>query len=392
MASCVAKLHRIKRTSHVASQQLVSIVRLPVVQQVDEVLHNAIDLRASDIHVEPYEEVLRVRYRINGVLQTIAELDVGQASSVASRLKVLASLDIAEKRRPQDGRIRLHHAGRDVDFRVSVLPTNFGEKVVLRVLDKGALRLDLDELGFDGSDLERFRAAIGLPYGIVLVTGPTGSGKTTTLYAALSELNRSSVNITTVEDPIEFDLPGINQVRARADLEFGFAEALRSILRQDPDIVMIGEIRDVETARIAVRSALTGHLVLSTLHTNDAPSAIARLADMGIEPFLLAASVRFVMAQRLVRVLCPECKQQEGEGYSRGGCASCSESGYAGRRAIGEVVTVDEGMTELISGGESTQRLAEKAAEQGMRTLKQRAGELVQAGLTDRMEVLRAIG
>lgn len=322
---------------------------------------------------------------------------------------MLASLDIAEKRRPQDGRMALRYDGRTVDLRVSVLPTHFGEKVVLRLLDKSALQLDLERLGFEGDDLRRLRKAVSLPFGIVLVTGPTGSGKTTTLYAALSELDQERVNITTVEDPIEYDLPGVNQTHARPDLDFGFPEALRAFLRQDPDVIMVGEIRDAETAQIAVRAALTGHLVLATLHTNDAPSAIPRLADMGIESYLLAASVRLVMAQRLLRILCTVCRspiEPESAAYERArqllgiepgnrvhqvmGCEACGGTGYRGRRAVVEVLQVDEPMSTRIGKKVEALTLRRMAQEGGMRTLREAALAIWQRGETSAEEVLRA--
>ncbi len=381
----------------------------PVVQQVDRLLHRAVELGASDVHVEPYERALRVRYRLDGVLHLAGHLDPRQAGAVASRLKVLAALDIAEKRRPQDGRIALQHDGRPIDLRVSVLPTHFGEKVVLRVLDKSALRLDLAHLGFEADDLRRFREAVALPYGVVLVTGPTGSGKTTTLYAALSELDHEHVNVTTVEDPIEYDLPGVNQTRARPDLDFGFAEALRAFLRQDPDVIMVGEIRDAETAQIAVRAALTGHLVLSTLHTNDAPSAVARLADMGTEPYLLAASVRLVMAQRLLRRLCPACREplrpgtpayeqaarvlgvdSGGQAHQAVGCDACGGTGYRGRTAVFEVMPVAEAMAGRIAKGADALTLRRMAQEAGMRPLREAALALWRRGDTTAEEVVRA--
>ncbi|MEM8557690.1 MAG: GspE/PulE family protein [Bacteroidota bacterium] len=329
----------------------------PVVEQVDRVVRQAITAGASDVHIEPFEREVRVRYRLDGVLHTAGTLRAAQAQAIASRVKVLASLDVAERRRPQDGKLRLDHDGRTVDVRVSVLPTQFGEKVVLRLLDRDAQPLDLSALGFEPGDLARLRGGIGSPNGIVLVTGPTGSGKTTTLYAALREATTEGVNVTTVEDPVEYDLPGVNQTQARPDIGFGFAEALRAILRQDPDIVMVGEVRDGETAQIAVRAALTGHLVLSTLHTNDAASAPARLTDMGVEPYLLDASLRLVVAQRLVRVLCPACsvpdERPETAAWLRAagcdtgragsvrravGCDACRGTGYRGREAVSEVL------------------------------------------------------
>lgn len=408
----------------------------PVVQQVDRIVSRAITLGASDVHIEPTEEGLRVRYRIDGVLHLAGELNGVQREAVVSRVKVLASLDIAEKRRPQDGRIRVKHrdeggghnggglvqppplapspAGarrrsvdeRDVDLRVSVLPTHFGEKVVLRVLDRTSLRMDLGGLGFEESQLGLFRQAVESPYGMVLVTGPTGSGKTTTLYAALSTLVTDRVNVTTVEDPIEYDVAGVNQTQARPDLGFSFAEALRSFLRQDPDIIMVGEIRDAETAGVAIRAALTGHLVLSTLHTNDAPSTVVRLVDMGVEPYLVAASVRLAVAQRLLRTICPECKEADDrrpgasapllEGvppdtplFRGAGCASCGGTGYRGRVAVFEVMPVSDRVTRAITQGASGQEVRGIALEEGMRTLRQAAVARLVAGETTIEEVIR---
>lgn len=411
----------------------------PVVQQVDRIISRAISLGASDIHIEPYEHSFRVRYRIDGVLHLAGELNDMQREAVVSRMKVLASLDIAEKRRPQDGRIRVTHrderkgpggerfrqspplsrAGerrgsgdeRDVDLRVSVLPTHFGEKVVLRVLDRSSLRMDLGALGFEVGQLDRFRQAVESPYGMVLVTGPTGSGKTTTLYAALSSLVTERVNVTTVEDPIEYDVAGVNQTQARPDIGFSFAEALRSFLRQDPDIIMVGEVRDAETAEVAIRAALTGHLVLSTLHTNDAPSTVVRLIDMGVEPYLVAASVRLAVAQRLVRTVCQDCREAVVEGGSeasvlsslfpagippdvtlfRGaGCEACGGTGYRGRRAIFEVMPVSERVARAVTQGAGGEEVREIALEEGMRTLRQAAIVRLLAGETTVEEVVRA--
>ncbi len=314
---------------------------------VNRIISEAIETGASDIHIEPYERSFRIRYRIDGVLCEVESPPHAASKSITSRLKIMANLDIAEKRRPQDGRIRVRQGDHTIDIRVSTLPTDFGEKVVLRILDKSQLHLDLSGLGFESRDLTVFKRTIYLPYGMILVTGPTGSGKTTTLYAALNEINRPEVNITTIEDPIEYNLQGINQTHIRADIGLTFAAALRSILRQDPNVIMVGEIRDSETANIAVRSALTGHLVFSTLHTNDAPSAITRLVDMGVEPFLVASSVKMILAQRLLRKLCDKCKvpaeptreqreelQLNGKAYrfcSKQGCPECSNLGYKGR-------------------------------------------------------------
>ena len=376
----------------------------PVVQQVNTLIQQAIDQEASDIHIEPYETFFRVRYRLDGVLHHVAELSLLQREAITSRLKIMADLDIAEKRRPQDGRIRYTHTGRTIDLRVSTLPTDFGEKIVLRILDKSHLRLDLDMLGFDASDLKVFRRAIHQPYGIILVSGPTGSGKTTTLYAALNEINTDGVNITTIEDPIEYNLAGINQTHVRADIGLTFAQALRAFLRQDPNIIMVGEIRDQETAEIAIRAALTGHLVLSTIHTNDAPTTVTRLTDMGIEPFLVASSLRLIVAQRLVRRICPECKEEiEPDAalleefreekvsvvYRGRGCETCHGTGYRGRTALFEVMPINEPMGELITQRATAYELRRQVQREGMRTLRTIAIERMRAGVTTPEEILR---
>lgn len=375
-----------------------------VVQQVDRLIGQAVEQGASDIHIEPYEAFFRVRYRLDGVLHTVADLDLRQRDPLISRLKILANLDIAEKRRPQDGRIRYRHGDRTIDLRVSTLPTDFGEKVVLRLLDKSHLRLELDALGFEAGGLETFRQAIHQPYGIILVSGPTGSGKTTTLYAALNELNADAVNITTIEDPIEYNLPGINQTHVRADIGLTFAQALRAFLRQDPNVIMVGEIRDAETAEIAIRASLTGHLVLSTIHTNDAPSTITRLVDMGIEPFLVASALRLTLAQRLVRRICPACKEavepeaawrsafQLGEHdrvYRGRGCPACHGTGYQGRTALFEVMPVSEATAELITHRASTHTLRKHARDEGLPSLRRMASAKVRRGVTTPEEALR---
>ena len=380
----------------------------PVVQQVSRIIEEAVQQEASDIHIEPYESFFRVRYRLDGVLHTVGELSLLQRDALISRLKIMAALDIAEKRRPQDGRIRHQHGERTIDLRVSTLPTDFGEKVVLRILDKGHLRLDLDILGFDPGDLKTFRKAIHQPYGIILVSGPTGSGKTTTLYAALNELNTAQVNITTIEDPIEYNLPGINQTHVRSDIGFTFAQALRAFLRQDPNIIMVGEIRDRETAEIAIRAALTGHLVLSTIHTNDAASTITRLMDMGIEPFLVASSLRLAVAQRLVRRICPTCKEslapdaalldvfdQEKLGdmvYQGQGCEDCNGTGYRGRTALFEVMPITEPTADLITQRATAYELRRQVKMEGMRPLREVALDRMRTGLTTPEEVIRETG
>lgn len=377
-----------------------------VVQQVNNIIHTAIEAEVSDIHLEPYDKEFRIRYRLDGVLQRHTLVNPKQKDAVISRLKIMAKLDIAEKRRPQDGRIRIEYKNRGIDLRVSTLPTEFGEKIVLRILDKQTQQLDLEALGFDSGHLSSFRRAINYPYGLVLVTGPTGSGKTTTLYAGLNERNTESVNITTIEDPIEYNLHGINQTQVRSDIGLTFSHALRSILRQDPDIIMVGEIRDRETAEIAIRAALTGHLVFSTLHTNDAPSAVARLLDMGVEPFLLASSIRLVMAQRLVRKICSSCsteyhsddrsflkehglQNRSGTVKMGKGCDHCLGTGYHGRTALMELMPATEEITALISGEAGTSVLRDHAIQAGMTTLKTAGLEKIKLGLTTPEEVMR---
>lgn len=384
---------------------LKDLSRGSVVQQVNTIINQAIEMGASDIHIEPYEEQVRVRYRMDGVLQNVGEVVEMHKDAVISRIKIMANLDIAEKRRPQDGRIRLDKEENGIDLRVSTLPTDFGEKVVLRILDKSNQRLDLKELGFEEENLAKFRKAIHHPYGMVLVTGPTGSGKTTTLYAALNELNTQEVNITTIEDPIEYNLHGINQTHVRSDIGLTFSHALRSILRQDPNIIMVGEIRDLETAEIAIRAALTGHLVFSTLHTNDAPSAITRLVDMGIEPFLVASSVRLVMAQRLVRRICPNCRQQyqpdeiilndlglaiDSNSYEKGeGCVKCNDTGFKGRTALFEIMSMSDAISEKVINQAGGHNLKEEAKDAGMVTLREAGIQKIEDGLTTPEEVFR---
>jgi type IV pilus assembly protein PilB len=381
----------------------------PVVRLCNAILLNAIKKRASDIHVEPYERRLRVRYRIDGVLHEEMKPPIKLKNAIASRLKIMASLDIAERRLPQDGRIKLKLGkGREMDFRVSALPTIWGEKIVLRLLDKSNLQLDMTKLGFDPKALEDFKWAISQPYGMVLVTGPTGSGKTTTLYSALSELNQPDTNISTAEDPVEYNLMGINQVQMHEDIGLNFAAALRSFLRQDPDIIMVGEIRDFETAEIAVKAALTGHLVLSTLHTNDAPSTVSRMLNMGVEPFLVTASVNLVLAQRLARRICEDCRTEVSVDPSvltdigvpdsematmkvfRGaGCRTCSETGYKGRVALYEVMPFTERLKEMVLQGCSTAELKEEMIRDGVSTLRMAGIEKIRAGITTIDEVLR---
>jgi type IV pilus assembly protein PilB len=381
----------------------------PVIRLVNLVLLDAIKKGASDIHIEPYEKEFRVRYRIDGILYEVMKPPMKLKNAIISRVKIMSELDIAERRLPQDGRIKLKLGkGREMDFRVSVLPTLFGEKVVMRLLDKSNLQLDMTKLGFDPEPLKWFKDAIKAPYGMMLVTGPTGSGKTTTLYSALSELNQTVVNITTAEDPVEYNLKGINQVQMHEEIGLNFAAALRSFLRQDPNIIMVGEIRDFETAEIAVKAALTGHLVLSTLHTNDAPSTISRLLNMGVEPFLVTASVVMILAQRLARRICPDCKQpvtvpdqslidlgikpEEIAGltlYKGAGCRNCASTGYKGRVALYEVMPFWEPLKEMVLNGASTVEIKLEAIRLGMKSLRMSGVQKLREGHTTVEEVVR---
>ncbi len=376
----------------------------PVVKIVNLILVQALKEKASDIHIEPFEKVIKLRYRIDGNLVEATPPPKALQLPIASRIKILAGLDIAERRLPQDGRFRIRVSGKEVDLRISLLPTVYGEKIVIRILDKGALSGSIDTLGMDEYTLGVFKKAIDAPHGMILVTGPTGSGKTTTLYSVLSELNNPEYNIVTVEDPVEYQLSGINQVAVKADIGLGFAESLRSILRQDPDIVMIGEIRDNETADIAVKAALTGHQVLSTLHTNDAAGAISRLDDMGIEPFLIASSCILTCAQRLVRRICPNCKEErpaeqeildklEIEAgsttfYHGVGCERCKRRGYQGRAAIIEVLSISETIRRLIIKRASAAVIKNQAIAEGMKTLRHVGIDKAREGITTLEEVL----
>jgi len=388
-------------------QLAASSEEAPVVKLANLILVQAVKDRASDVHLEPFEKVLRLRYRIDGVLVDATPPPKQMQLALASRFKIMSSLDIAERRLPQDGRMRIRVGGKDYDLRVSVMPTVHGEKVVLRVLDKNNLSASLDKLGLDAETFRQLKAAVDAPHGLILVTGPTGSGKTTTLYSALNELNNPTYNIVTVEDPVEFQIPGINQVPVKKEIGLTFAAALRSILRQDPDIIMIGEIRDTETAEIAVESALTGHQVLSTMHCNDAPGAIARLDDMGIAPFLISSSVILACAQRLMRRVCSHCKEPtvyppkiyqdlgidpsifDGVQLFRGrGCDRCKNSGYAGRLAIIEAMTVTDEIRRLIISRANTRELAKVAIGQGMRTLRVAALDRVRDGTSTLEQVL----
>jgi len=380
----------------------------PVVKLVNLIMADAIKKGASDIHIEPYEKAFRVRYRIDGILYEVMSPPMKLKAAITSRVKIMAQLDIAERRLPQDGRIKIKMGQKEMDFRVSTLPTIFGEKVVLRLLDKSSLQLDMTKLGFEAKALADFEQAILAPYGMVLVTGPTGSGKTTTLYSALNRINTPEINIMTAEDPVEYNLPGINQVQMKPEIGLNFASALRSFLRQDPDIIMVGEIRDYETAEIAIKAALTGHLVLSTIHTNDAPSTVSRLLNMGVEPFLVAASTNLILAQRLLRKVCQNCKEEvqvppqvlvnlgfspeEAKSlrlYHGKGCMACSETGYRGRVALYEVMVIRENVKELILQGASTSELRELARKNGMKTLREAGLQKIRDGVTTIEEVLR---
>jgi type IV pilus assembly protein PilB len=388
-------------------QLAASSEEAPVIKLANLILVQAVKDRASDIHIEPFEKTLRLRYRIDGVLTDAMPPPKQMQMALASRFKIMSSLDIAERRLPQDGRMRIKVSGKDYDLRVSIMPTVHGEKVVLRLLDKTNLSASVDKLGLDSDTLQQFKSAIDAPHGLILVTGPTGSGKTTTLYSALNELNNPGFNIVTVEDPVEFQVPGINQVPVRKEIGLSFANALRSILRQDPDIIMIGEIRDTETAEIAVESALTGHQVLSTMHCNDAPGAIARLDDMGIAPFLISSSVILACAQRLMRRICSHCKEpavypakmyqdlnidpsiMDGATLFRGrGCDRCKNSGYAGRMAIIEAMTVSDEIRKMVITRANSRELGKVAVGQGMRTLRMVALERVREGTSTLEQVL----
>jgi type IV pilus assembly protein PilB len=384
----------------------------PIIKLVNLILTDSVKRGASDIHVEPYENEMRVRFRVDGVLQTVMSPPLKLRDAITSRMKIMAKLDIAEKRLPQDGRIMIKYKAegkkKELDFRVSTVPTLYGEKIVLRLLDKENLRLDMTKLGFEPESLKKFERNILKPYGMVLVTGPTGSGKTNTLYSSVARLNQVDTNIMTAEDPVEFQLQGINQVQMKDQIGLNFAAALRAFLRQDPNIILVGEIRDFETAEIAVKAALTGHLVLSTLHTNDAPSTISRLMNMGIEPFLVATSVNLICAQRLVRRICGNCKEELEipeqalidagytpeeakitKVYHGKGCSTCGKRGYKGRTGLYEVMEINDELRELILVGASALELKKKAIEQGMITLR-RSGLIKSAlGLTTLEEVIR---
>ena len=381
----------------------------PVVKLVNLILTDAIKKGASDIHIEPYEKTFRVRYRIDGVLYEVMKPPIKLKNAITSRIKILSEMDIAERRLPQDGRIKIKlPGGKDMDYRVNCLPTLFGEKICLRLLDKSNLQLDMTKLGYEEESLKWFKQEISKPFGMVLVTGPTGSGKTVSLYSALGELNKTTENISTAEDPVEFNFAGINQVQMHEEIGLNFASALRAFLRQDPDIIMIGEIRDFETAEIGVKAALTGHLVLSTLHTNDAPSTINRLLNMGIEPFLVASAVNLITAQRLGRRLCSECKEVEEVSkqalldagvapdevddfvcYRGKGCSNCNDSGYKGRVGIYQVMPMFDELREMVLAGANTAEIKRESMRLGVRTMRQAALKKLKEGVTSFEEVIR---
>jgi len=379
----------------------------PVIRLVNLILTEAVRARASDIHIEPYEKSFRCRYRIDGVLHEVQSPPKQLAPAISSRIKIMSSLDIAERRLPQDGRIKIKVLGKEIDLRVSILPIQYGEKIVMRILDASSLSLDIEKLGFEDVALPKFLKAIKEPYGMVLVTGPTGSGKSTTLYSALHHINDPDVNISTAEDPVEYNLPGINQGATKASIGLTFAAALRSFLRQDPDIILVGEIRDRETAEVAINAALTGHLVFSTLHTNDAPGSVTRMTNMGVEPFLITSTLHCVVGQRLMRRLCPECKEPYEAGselltelgmdpnlsgitlYKATGCPNCSNTGYKGRMAIHEVMTTSEEFRKAVVARKSTAELKQIARRNGMQTLRECGVAKVVRGLTSAEEMMR---
>ncbi len=386
----------------------------PVIKLVNYLITSAVKKGASDIHIEPYEKTLRVRFRIDGVLQQVAEPPYRLRHAISTRIKIMTgSMDASERRLTQDGRIKIRVEGKAIDLRVSIIPAVFGEKVVMRILDPSSLMLNMGDLGFEPDALEKFQKAIARPYGLILVTGPTGSGKSTTLYSALSALNKPEVNIMTVENPVEYNLKGINQVQVNPDIGFDFPDALRAFLRQSPNIILVGEIREIDTASIAIRAALTGHLVLSTLHTNDAPSAVNRLVDIGIEPFLIASSLNLIQAQRLLRKVCKNCRKKidfsssdkievlkrmglseeaikNGDIYEAGdGCPECNSSGYKGRIAVTEVMPISMNLRQMILKGATTDDLRKAAQEEGMRTLREDGLIKLSRGLTTIDEILR---
>ena len=392
------------------SSTLEAASQVPVVKMVNLIIMEAINKKASDIHIEPYEKEFRVRMRLDGMLKEVMRPPIGMRNAIISRLKIMSHLNIAEKRLPQDGRIKVRTPdGKAMEFRVSILPTLFGEKVVMRLLDKSALQVDMVKLGLEENSFNAFESAIKKPYGMVLVTGPTGSGKTTSLYSAIMELNKEGVNISTAEDPVEFSLQGVNQVQVMEEVGLTFASALRSFLRQDPDIILVGEVRDLETAEIAVKAALTGHLVLATLHTNDSASTLTRMVNMGVDGFLVASAVNVIMSQRLVRRLCPVCKTPDdidepalkdmgmtsdeiasAKIFQAYGCDECNQTGYRGRTGLYEVLTVSSRIQELILAGANELELRRAAIEEGMITMRKSGLMKMAAGITTAQEVLRS--
>jgi general secretion pathway protein E len=384
-----ADLSRMMQELPAVEDLLESAGDAPIIRMLNALLTQAARDGASDIHIEPYERTSSVRFRIDGTLREVVQPNRALHAALISRLKIMADLDIAEKRLPQDGRISLRIGTRAVDVRVSTLPSAHGERAVLRLLDKSESRLTLEAVGMQGDTLARFRSMVTQPHGIILVTGPTGSGKTTTLYAALGELDAARSNIMTVEDPIEYELPGVGQTQVNAKIDLTFAKALRAILRQDPDVIMIGEIRDYETAQIAIQASLTGHLVLATLHTNDSVSAVTRLTDMGVEPFLLSSSLLGVLAQRLVRKLCPVCALTGESGREPAGCEACGQTGYQGRTGIFEMFTVDDAVRSLIHSRAPESQLFVAAERNGLHSMREDGERLVAAGVTSRAELLR---
>jgi general secretion pathway protein E len=362
----------------------------PIIRMLNALLTQAAKDGASDIHIEPYERSSSVRFRVDGSLREVVQPNKALHAAMISRLKIMAELDIAEKRMPQDGRISLRIGGRAIDVRVSTLPSSHGERAVLRLLDKAESKFTLTGLGMDGEVLSSFSKLIQQPHGILLVTGPTGSGKTTTLYASLGQVDTSTTNVLTVEDPVEYELAGIGQTQVNAKIDLTFAKALRAILRQDPDVIMIGEIRDYETAQIAIQASLTGHLVLATIHTNDAPSSVTRLIDMGVEPYLLSSSLLGALAQRLVRKLCTDCRRQDGQGrWHPVGCLVCSQTGYKGRTGVYELMVVNEDVQALIHNRASEQDLGNAARAGGLRSMREDGDRLVAQGITSAEEVIR---
>ncbi|MGL5916484.1 MAG: GspE/PulE family protein [Culicoidibacterales bacterium] len=407
-AEALMEENRQTKTTAAAEENIEDVKSSPIVKMLDYLFKNALEMRASDIHIEPFETKIRIRYRIDGVLQTMNELQIESLAALVTRIKIMANLNIAEKRAPQDGRIITRVNKQDIDLRISILPVVYGEKIVIRILNRGNLKTDKAELGLSPTNLTKMNELMVTPHGVILVTGPTGSGKSTTLYTILNELNKTATNIITIEDPVEFIVEGLNQVSVNAKANLTFASGLRSVLRQDPDVVMVGEIRDEETAQIAIRAAITGHLVLSTLHTNDAPSTILRLQDMGIAPYLLTSSITGIVAQRLVRKNCPHClkvrqaterekmllKQpvnQDLELKEGMGCGHCNNLGYYGRIGVYEIMTMNEKLRQAIAEHATPDKLRILAIESGMTTLENECCQLVLAGETTIEQLLTIV-